>query len=130
LPSPVPPFPPGWIEVTAAEVGTGLTLVRGPDPLPIVLASATAAQRTGHPPGLVALPHGLTPGGAAELSAALALVVGGYDPDRARAIAVRVLGVLEAGAEGRRIPLGLGMRLAREWFETPPGNRSTTRRRP
>lgn len=120
---------PGWVEITAGD-GPGLALVRGPDPLPIVLTSGTAAQGPGHPPGLIALPHGLTPGGAAELSTALALVVAGFDTGRAQAIANRINGVLEAEAEGRRIPVGLGMSLARGWFETPPGSRSTTRRRP
>ncbi|UGQ14689.1 hypothetical protein LO772_14550 [Yinghuangia sp. ASG 101] len=50
-----------------------------------------------------------------------------YDVDRARAIATRIDAVLEAVAEGRAVPLGPG--LARDWFETPVGSRSTTRRK-
>ncbi|UGQ10975.1 hypothetical protein LO772_29870 [Yinghuangia sp. ASG 101] len=114
--------------MTASIGGPGLALVRGPEPQrPIVLTSGNAARSLGHPPGLVALPHGLTLGAAAELSTALALAVAHYDVDRARAIANRIDAVLDAEAEGRRIPLGPG--LARDWFETPVGARSTTRRR-
>lgn len=127
-PVPDPPslLQAGWIELTAVIGGPGLALVRGPGLRPIVLTSGTAAREPGHPPGPVALPHHLTPGGAAELSTALALAVAHYDVDRARSIANRIDSVLEAEAEGRRIPLGPG--LARDWFEPPVGNRSTTRR--
>ncbi len=114
--------------MTASLGGPGLALVRGPEPQrPIVLTSGTTARGPGHPPGLAALPHGLTLGAAAELSTALALVVAHYDVDRARAVANRIDAVLEAEADGRRIPLGPG--LARDWFEAPAGTRSTTRRR-
>lgn len=121
------PFQPGRIDVTAAPGEPGLTLVRGIEPRPIVLTSDTGSQGPGYLPAPVSLPHGLTPGAAAELSTAIALAVAHYDVSLARSIANRIDAVLEAEAEGRRIPLGMG--LVRGWFEEPIGNRRTTRRR-
>ncbi|WP_436786901.1 hypothetical protein [Yinghuangia sp. YIM S10712] len=127
MPDLPPLLEPGRIEVTAVTDEFGLTLVRGTEPQPIILTGETAALGPGHLPTPVTLPHRLSPGAAAELSTALALAVAHYDTDRARSIANRIDAVLEAEAEGRRIPLGPG--LVRGWFEAPSGNRGTTRRR-
>ncbi|MCF2534009.1 hypothetical protein [Yinghuangia soli] len=124
------PFEPGRIAVTAVALGPELTLVRGTEPRPIVLTSVMGDSVPGRSSTLVALPHGLSPAQAAELSAALALVVAKYDAPLARSIANRIDVVLEAEADGKRIPVGDGMGLTRGWFEEPVEGRSTTRRRP
>lgn len=121
------PLHPGRIDVTAEPRELGLTLVRGIEPRPIVLTGEARTHEPGYLPGAVTLPHGLTPGAAAALSAALALVVAHYDVPLARSIANRIDAVLEADCEGRRIPVGMG--LVRGWFEAPVGQRSTIRRR-
>jgi hypothetical protein len=118
----------GRIDVTAVPTDPGLELARGVEPRPIVLTGELSDRGPGHLPSPVTLPHGLTPGEAAELSTSLALAVAHYDVPRARSIANRIDAVLEAEAEGRRIPLGMGT--TRGWFEAPVEGRSTTRRKP